>query len=383
MSASGPIHDDLAARLHAAPGRGVVVLTSGGSGGLATLLRTPGASRTVLDAQIPYGERALVAFLGGRPDQACAPDTARAMAMAAFHRARMLETDTPVFGLSCTASLATDRSKRGEHRIHVAVQTASRSDLFSVDLIAGARNRNDEEAICDRLLLNAAAEAKGVTPGPAPEWLAGETLAELRCHAPLHWQELVLGERQVTEARENAVPETASTPRLIFPGAFNPVHAGHLGMARLAEAHTGRKVEFELCIRNVDKPPLNYAAIRERLAHLPETSRVWLTATPTFAAKASAFPGATFIVGIDTLERIADPRYYGGDPETRDRAVAHIAAADGGFLVFGRRLDAGFVGLDDVSLPDNLRALCTGIAETEFRHDVSSSELRRGQPRHV
>ncbi len=366
----------LAHRIHGARGLGVIVLTSGGSGALALLLRTPGASRTVLDAHIPYGQSALESFLGGQPDQACAPDTARAMAMAAFHRARSLEPDAALFGISCTASLVTDRPKQGGHRVHVGLQTANRSDLFSVELIAGARSRSEEEAICDRLLLNALAEAKGISSAAAPVWRPGENLAELRCQAPKHWQELVLGSRRAIDARAPQSPDPESRARLIFPGAFNPVHDGHLGMARVATELTGLSPEFELCIRNVDKPPLNYAAIYERLAHLPPSSRVWLTTTPTFVEKAEQFPGATFMVGIDTLERIAEPRYYGHDPEARDRALLRIGDAGCRFLVFGRSSSEGFVGLEDRSWPPLLRALASGIPEHSFRHDLSSSELR-------
>lgn len=366
----------LAHHIHAAPGLGVIVLTSGGSGALALLLRCAGASRTVLEAHIPYGQSALESFLGGKPDQACAPETARAMAMAAFHRARSLEPAAAAFGISCTASLATDRPKQGGHRVHVGLQTADRSDLFSVELTAGARSRSEEEALCDRLLLNALAEAKGIARAPAPDWLPGEALAELRCHAPSHWQELVLGHRRATDAHEPQTPDTTQQPRLIFPGAFNPVHDGHLGMVRIATELTGLTPEFELCIRNVDKPPLNYAAICDRLEHLPDSNRVWLTTTPTFVEKAELFPGATFMLGIDTLERIADPRYYGHDPEARDRAVDRIAAADCRFLVFGRNSSQGFVGLGDLSWPASLRALSTGVPERRFRRDMSSSELR-------
>ena len=48
----------------------------------------PGASRTVLEAIVPYSEGSLVRWLGGPPDRACSPPTARAMAMAAYCRAR-------------------------------------------------------------------------------------------------------------------------------------------------------------------------------------------------------------------------------------------------------------------------------------------------------
>ena len=40
--------------LHRANGRGVLTITGGGTGALGRLLAVPGASRTVLDARIPY-----------------------------------------------------------------------------------------------------------------------------------------------------------------------------------------------------------------------------------------------------------------------------------------------------------------------------------------
>jgi len=36
-----------------------------------------------------------------------------------------------------------------------------------------------------------------------------------------------------------------------------------------------------------------------------------------------------------------------------------------------------FTGLADIALSDALRALCTAVPEAEFRHDVSSTELRK------
>ena len=66
----------------------MLAVTGGGSGAIAALLEVPGASRTVLEAIVPYSEGSLVRWLGGPPDQACSAPTARAMAMAAFCHAR-------------------------------------------------------------------------------------------------------------------------------------------------------------------------------------------------------------------------------------------------------------------------------------------------------
>ena len=70
------------------------------------------------------------------------------MAMGAFRRAVAYNAPeaTPA-GVACTAGLATDRPKRGEHRIHVAVQTAARTATWSLELLKDRRSRLDEERL--------------------------------------------------------------------------------------------------------------------------------------------------------------------------------------------------------------------------------------------
>ena len=71
--------------------RGIVLaVTGGGSRAIADLLAVPGGSRTLLEAVVPYSASALAAWLGSRPDEFCSAATARAMAMVAFQRGRLL-----------------------------------------------------------------------------------------------------------------------------------------------------------------------------------------------------------------------------------------------------------------------------------------------------
>jgi nicotinic acid mononucleotide adenylyltransferase len=163
----------------------------------------------------------------------------------------------------------------------------------------------------------------------------------------------------------------------IFPGAFNPLHDGHRLMAQQAARRLGKTVSFEISIQNVDKPPLDYLEIQQRLGQFTANQTVWLTAAPTFARKSQLFPGATFIVGADTIVRIADPHYYGDDPRERDRAIEQIAAQCCRFLVFARPGSVSFGSLSEVQLPASLLRLCDEVPAEEFRVDVSSTELRK------
>ncbi|MEN1681668.1 MAG: hypothetical protein AAGJ46_18965, partial [Planctomycetota bacterium] len=193
---------ELISRLHAAPLRGVLAVTGGGSGAISQLLGTPGASRTVLEAVVPYARPALDEWLGGSVDSACSERAARAMAVAAMQRACRLEgveesddldRSADLFGLGCTASLASDRPKRGDHRLHVAVQTATATQCWSLKLEKGARSRAEEEAVAAELIVHALAHAAGLDDA-AFEPADGDTLTVREKLAPPLWQAMLWGD---------------------------------------------------------------------------------------------------------------------------------------------------------------------------------------------
>jgi hypothetical protein len=124
---------------------------------------------------------------------------------------------------------------------------------------------------------------------------------------------------------------------------------------------------------------LDFIALRTRIHAIRAVDHerpIALTRAPTFREKAALFPGATFVVGADTIVRIAEARYYGGDANRRDEAVAAIAAQGCRFLVFGRQLAEGFETLSALSLPPALAELCDEVPADEFREDISSTEIR-------
>ena len=356
--------DEAAVRaLHERPERGVFAVSGGGALLLSDLMTVPGASGTVVYAAVPYARAALAAFIGAEPDAACSPATARDLAMRCFLQAGALDPGPDRFGFAITASLATNRPKAGAHRAHLAMQTPSDTRTWSLHLAKGARSRAEEERALADVALHVLTDSCGVTAA-MPALMDTETLAADIAAGDAAWQALLAGERQVVGDEG---------PRALFPGAFHPLHDGHRRMAQLAAKRLGVPVVHEISIHNVDKPPLNFHDMRERAAQF-EANGLCFTNTATFVEKARVFGGVTFVVGADTMRRIADPQYY---PDgNMSGALAEIADRDCRFLVFGRSDGDRFVTLDDLDLPQNLRARCDGVTEADYRRDLSSTELR-------
>ena len=115
---------ELAQKLHSVPGRGCVVVTGAGIRAISDLFSQPGTSRTILEAQVPYARKALDDFVGFQADQHVSSEEAKLIAEAALKRARYLADDKgagddpeeQLFGVGCTAAIATDRIRRGEDR---------------------------------------------------------------------------------------------------------------------------------------------------------------------------------------------------------------------------------------------------------------------------
>jgi nicotinamide mononucleotide (NMN) deamidase PncC len=367
---SSPIERQLIERVHASGKHLLLAITGGGSRAIASLLEVPGASASVVGAIVPYAPAALECWLGGAVDQHCSERTSRAMAMTAFERARQFCHADPrtLRGIGATASLATTRPKQGAHRIHVAWQSAEATVSCSCELAKGQRTRAEEEFVAMQLILSAVCEACGVDGASLVDPSVSAAVHRREQIAPADWTELLLGERASVTTHDVDSP-------VLFPGAFNPLHDGHMRMAELAEERYGAPVTFELSITNVDKAPLDFIELAGRMEPLAGR-RVLLTRAPTFAEKAQVAPSCVFVVGVDTLIRVADPRYYGGNAAQRDKAIAMIASRGCRFLVFGRAADGRFLRVSDIDIPASLRQLCDEVPESQFRADVSSTDLR-------
>ena len=380
MSPSDAAWQQLISALHASGRKAALAITGGGSGAVGELLRVPGGSRLLIEAQVPYDALALATFLGFAPAQACSADTAIAMARSARARAaRLVPAGTDLVGLGATAALVSDRPRKGEHRFHIAFANSAGIAHCTGVMAKGRRDRAAEEDLVSRAIVLWLAHACGIA-APSPRSLldADEHFAETVVATVDTIDQLLAGELdRVTVQPDGQMMLSAPQPLVLLPGSFNPMHEGHVLLARVAEELRQQPLAFEISVTNVDKPPLAGETVRHRLAQFAWKSPVELTRAPTFLEKSRLFPRTTFVIGADTAERLVAPKYYGDDEVRMHVALEEIANSGGSFLVAVRIDAAGRVrALNDIPVPRRYADLFTEIPEHRFRFDTSSSEIR-------
>lgn len=352
-----------AKRLIDSPWRGVIY-AAGGSLLISDLATTAGASKTLIAAQVPYDNRAMIDLLGYEPENYCSMRTSRDLAMRAFRRASQLapmSEQSFAYGVGITAALRSDKPKRGDHRAYVAIQTSYKTLVWHISFAKGELTRLEEERkLADSAFnfLDYGLALVATNPDSSPT-------IEASCDADVY------------RLLRDTATFHGDPGQAVLPGAFNPLHDGHRRMHELAEERLNCRVVFELSIRNVDKPDLDFIDIDDRTKQFDADAYV-LTNQPTFIEKARLLfnqAGGTFVVGIDTVARINHERYY-ESRQHRDGAIAELNDLGIRFLVFGRLEGAKFLTLEDLELGADLRELCDGVSAKEFRCDISSTELR-------
>ena len=396
---------ELIFQIHKSPCKAVLAITGGGAEIIGELLRHGSGSATVLDAVVPYSTDALDCFLGRKPEKYCSGKTARLMAMVAYQRALDLSkgnefADQEVIGIGATCKLKAANEREGrKHEIHVSIQSACKTGISSLELTVD-RTREEEEKIAALLIFNVLARHCGVyeidllnrvEPGEERKeevieryesfsGSVGDLLKKWQCSRNNPYDTLSMVKINLKEAKapeECEDNKEAGKIRLVFPGSFDPCHRNHIFMAKLASEKLGEPVNFEISLTNVDKPPIDFISLNQRLDSLRKYKNenfmgsICLTNAPLFLHKSVIFPNSTFIVGADTINRMFDAKYYSGTEDT-STILKHFKEKNIRFMVFHRKSIKIYIN------PDALE-FCEIIPVDEYEDDgISSTEIRRG-----
>ena len=372
----------LVEKIHDQPHKIVLATAGAGTQALSDLLAVAGASNTLIEARVPYSKEAFDKFVGHQPEKYVSARAARLLAGSAFERAFRLTGQYPNFenlvGLACSAAIATTKPKRGDHHAYVVTWQFSCIKQTYIKLEKGARTRIEEEALISRIMLNMLAEACGLEPTLLIDVTERDELVQSSVDHTDDVQDLLAGKSQFVGIYAHGKTKNAGiNPQVLFPGSFNPLHVGHLELAKVAEQILGMPVAFEISAANVDKPSLETDIILKRVSQFAGHHPVYVTNAPTFLDKARLFSDTIFVIGFDTAERILMPKYYNNSESEMLTALSEIKDQNCGFLVAGRKgKDGVYDSPESLQAPAGFESLFQAIPDGLFRRDISSTELR-------
>lgn len=157
--------DSLTEAIQSSGYKAALVVTGGGSGAVESLLSHPGASRFILEVQIPYSAPAMRDYLGEELDSHCSEYAAVVMAERAYERAYIFTLpfgdESPILGIACTAALQTNRERQGADRAFICLRARNKQETRKLELVAGTRA--EQEDAVSTALLDFVADFVGVT----------------------------------------------------------------------------------------------------------------------------------------------------------------------------------------------------------------------------
>ena len=367
-------------QLHQTPHMLVYEFAGAGVQVLAWLHAVAGSSATILEANDRYSQKSFVESIGFEPDKFVSLEASEALARQALKRAQYLKRDgTAALGVSCTASIATNRLKRGEHRCFISV--ADELAITSYELIfdKGTRNREEEEELVSILVLKTISEVCALT-SPALELNNKDVLKKHHSSS----EALVQLEKQnVNWLRLNSRGEVTTgktlSDQILLSGSFNPVHAGHLQLVKLVANQKEKDVCFELPLVNAAKATIDAKEAVQRARQFIGKGDIILSLSPLFYEKAILFPNSMFIVGADTAVRLVQKHFYNDSEEEMLASFSAVRNEGCSFVVAGRLIDDDFVTLDEIALPETIKDLFEVLPEEVFRVDLSSTEIRQSR----
>jgi hypothetical protein len=344
-----------------------VIATGGGAGLQQQLWEMPGSSAYLSGCNFPYAMEEQEELLGFMPEHFVSEEAAIDLASAAYMKAYRFGGKNPI-GLGLTASVASEKIHRGEHRVFVCAITNDSVKIIhnTLEKGAGILYRINDGKLCDywgSYMLQDA--AKIITYDNAKD--ATELARKRFFERPFFTAN---GKRQATLPTNKRLA--------LMSGAFNPLHEGHTSVAQHVMDQYGNTVAHEVTAEPPHKEAMTVQALLQRAKLLQGYDRIFTKSYPYYLDKARAFPGVPLVLGADAMIRMLDPKWG----ITPSELLNEFNKLNTKLLVSGRLVDGKFVSytniLDHIDQQDpSLVSLALHVvAPVDGRIDISSTELR-------
>jgi len=341
------------------------VATGGGANFQGELWSEPGSSAYFSGASFPYSPEEQAEFLGFMPEHFCSEGAAVDLASAAYIKAYQFGGKNPV-GLALTASVASEKEHRGDHRIYSAIMTNDRMITAHHTLTKGigARRRSQDNIECDTLAFYTLID--GLNGPKGREYKDATSLATERFF-----------KRPFFTANGKRLQEyDIGYHTALMPGAFNPPHDGHFGTADYMWRDYRYDVVFEITAKPPHKEALTVQQCLQRAKLLQGHDRLFTVADPYYLDKARAHPGVPLVLGADAMLRLLDPKW--GKSATPTLQEFNRLGTE--LFIVGREIDGKFIEVGDITnslVFPNERSMFERIAHpVRGEWHVSSTEIR-------
>lgn len=326
--------------------RSIYIICSGAGAGIQKRLwEIPGISKVLVGSEFPYGNSD--ELLGFKPNKYVCEKTAIEFAMKAYYKACKYGTN-PI-GLGLTASVASLVEHRGEHKICCAIMDNNGCKVYErvIEKGVGEIARLADGNLADMIGISALHGANGFTVVDEGQ------LLEIFMEHPLFLPD---GRRESYEAGS-----IGSDLGVIFPGAFNPPHAGHFYLGDKYNA------TYSITIDSVHKGKISVADCLRRARGLAGRNVLFSLGDPLYIDKARNHPGETFIIGIDAYRRMMDIK-WGVDIGEMLKEFGELGVK---FLVSDRE-DDHLVAEDDIFKRVRIPAEYAWYSSTKIRENGES-----------
>lgn len=411
-----------------------MVVAGGGNGSLKEVFNQPGASASLRSALIPYSLDSFPTYTNNKQINGCVnKDTSNILGQTAYRKTieSLLREEalikekhnisdilnSNIFSIACTATLRSLTPKRGDHRF--IVSSVSNIDTFiyefTIDKTEDLSRVQEDDLTSDAIFLAIGNRCKIpydlmsdnklnktilIHDDPFKNLYDGKTKKVLCFLKEINGS--TFNDRFNCFEDINLPEDT-----LVFPGTFNPIHNGHIELAKIALIKLGWDITkpnslivFDIGCYNADKGFKSIDEIKkiidQNIIILKDSGitnfAFSVSSESLYSNKSYLYKNCYLLQGADTFERVLDTKYYENSEFKLISSLTEIYMNGCKFIIGGRLsypsdptiltsykkfiTASSIINEKGKNIPIKILETYIQLSEEDFRIDLSSTEIK-------